>query len=289
MHHNRRGQRPETLASTAGPGLRSSSSARRPASRGFRGGWHPIRRAEAVETRGGAREDRRMTYPMMVRQSMIEKMLGPDAVSASQLARDSGISLTTLCRWRQQAMVEGMSDDKTRQKPSGKPPRRPQDWSPQERLEAVARAATLSEDELGAFLRRAGLREGHLKQWRQAMLEALDTPAERRRREHNRAQTRRIKELERELNRKDKALAETAALLALKEKPRRSGGARTTALDRGTPAGARAGRGGPGGRGAARQSVRHPRAVGPHGAAMARRTGGRRSAAGPPCGAPPTS
>jgi len=158
-----------------------------------------------------------MAYPTMVREAMIEKMLGPDGVSASQLARDSGISLTTLCRWRQQAMVEGMSDDKTRQKAPSKP-RRPQDWSPQERLEAVARAATLSEDELGVFLRRAGLREGHLNQWRRAMLEALDTPAERRRRKRNRAQTQRIKELERELDRKDKALAETAALLALKKK-----------------------------------------------------------------------
>lgn len=158
-----------------------------------------------------------MAYSATFRQKMIEKMLGPEAVSASQLARQSGVSLTTLSRWRRAARVESMSEDERKQK-SIRKPRRPQDWSPQERLEAVARAATLSEEELGAFLRREGLREGHLEQWRQAMLQALDTPAERRRRKRRSAQNRRIKELERELHRKDQALAETAALLALKKK-----------------------------------------------------------------------
>jgi hypothetical protein len=43
-----------------------------------------------------------------------------------------------------------------------------------------------------------------------------------------RAETKRIRDLEKELRRKDKALAETAALLVLKKKPRRSGGTRAT-------------------------------------------------------------
>lgn len=158
-----------------------------------------------------------MAYSLTFQEKMVEKMLGPEGMSIRELARKSGVSSSTLARWRRAAMVGDMSDGKKRQETTHKA-RRPQDWSPQERLEAVAQAATLSEEELGAFLRREGLREGHLEQWRQAMLQALDTPAQRRRRQRNSAQSRRIRELERELRRKDQALAETAALLALKKK-----------------------------------------------------------------------
>jgi len=47
------------------------------------------------------------------------------------------------------------------------------------------------------------------------------------------AESKRIRELERELRRKEKALAETAALLILKKKHNRSGGTRTTTRNRG--------------------------------------------------------
>ena len=73
-------------------------------------------------------------------------------------------------------------------------------------------ASRLSDEQLGAFLRREGLHEATLREWRAAALEALGTP------KTARAETRRVRELERELRRKDKALAETAALLVLQKK-----------------------------------------------------------------------
>lgn len=160
-----------------------------------------------------------MAYSATFKQKMIEKMLAPDAVSARQLSQRAGVSQSSLCRWRDSAMVEGMSNGKKKEGSIARPKsRRPQDWSPEQRLEAVARAASLPEEELGSFLRREGLREGHLERWRRSVLEALDTPAERRRHQKSSAQSRRIKELEFELRRKDQALAETAALLVLKKK-----------------------------------------------------------------------
>ena len=51
-----------------------------------------------------------------------------------------------------------------------------------------------------------------LQQWRDQMLVGLEPKAAKR------AETKRIQELEKELRRKDKALAETAALLVLKKK-----------------------------------------------------------------------
>ncbi len=65
-------------------------------------------------------------------------------------------------------------------------------------------------------MRRKGLHEADLKQWREAALAGLDS---RKRRSTVSAEARRIRELERELRRKDRALAEHATLLALKKRP----------------------------------------------------------------------
>ena len=58
-----------------------------------------------------------------------------------------------------------------------------------------------------------------MAQWRQAATQALAEPEERSASpQQTKQDRRRIKELERELRRKDKALAETAALLVLSKK-----------------------------------------------------------------------
>jgi len=93
--------------------------------------------------------------------------------------------------------------------------RRPQDWNAEEKLEVVMEAQGLSEEEVGAFLRRKGLHEAQLKEWREAALAALGS---RRAGSVSKAEAKRIRQLERELKRKDKALAEAAALLVLQKK-----------------------------------------------------------------------
>ena len=106
-------------------------------------------------------------------------------------------------------MGRGSWNDKRRQAPDQ--PRRPEDWSAQERMRVVIEAEGLGPAELGEFLRREGLHEATLAQWKQAATEAL-SPSNR----DPKAQ--RIAELEKQLARKDKALAETAALLLLQKK-----------------------------------------------------------------------
>jgi transposase len=87
-------------------------------------------------------------------------------------------------------------------------------------MRIVLEASRLSGDELGAFLRREGVHETELTEWREAVSEALQgrptRAAERARSEDKR----RVKKLERELVRKEKALAEAAALLVLQKKVR---------------------------------------------------------------------
>jgi len=92
----------------------------------------------------------------------------------------------------------------------GPPDRRP----PEEKLRLVLEASSLSEEGLGEFLRRNGVHEAQLQRWRETAFGALEAkPAK-----APSQQRQKIRELERELRRKDKALAEVTALLALKKK-----------------------------------------------------------------------
>jgi transposase len=152
-------------------------------------------------------------YPQELREHLVTRMLGPEGMSANALSKETGIAQTTLSRWKQAARsVASMTTE--RDAPGGATPRRPrrqQDWTPPERLRAVIEASALADADLGAWLRREGLHEATLEQWREAALRGLGAGAAR-------GEAKRVKELERELHRKDKALAETAALLVLRGK-----------------------------------------------------------------------
>ena len=121
----------------------------------------------------------------------------------------------TLSRWLKAAgTISAVSDDEEPKAPA----KRPEDWTPQSKLAAVMEAARLSDADLGAWLRRKGLTEEHLRQWREALEEGASAVFATREPRVSAESRRRVLELERELKRKDKALAETAALLVLQGK-----------------------------------------------------------------------
>ncbi len=151
-------------------------------------------------------------YSEAFRAKMVKKLASASGPSATALSQEVGVHQSTLSRWlREAARVGGMRQEK---RPQG---RRPQDWTAAEKLDAVLEAASLSEEDLGGFLRRQGLHRSQLEQWREQMLRGLEEKP-RRRSPAKTAEGRRLRELEKELRRKDAALAETAALLVLKKK-----------------------------------------------------------------------
>jgi len=160
-----------------------------------------------------------MPYSETFKRRMVQKMSGPDALSAGDLAEKEGLCQPTLSRWLRNAGKLGdMKKKNHHSEPEEKTtprPQRPQDWSLLEKLRVLVEANAMPSEDLGAYLRREGLHESQLEQWRQAAQEALEAPRPRRKQTEER---KRIKELERELRRKEKALAETAALLMLKKK-----------------------------------------------------------------------
>ena len=152
-----------------------------------------------------------MAYSIGFKTRMIQRISGPDAISARELAEQVGVPKGTLYRWLGEFAIrnEAKRNEQVTQK-------RPVVRSPIEKLRLVMEASALSQDELGEFLRRNGIHEAQLEEWRQSALSALAPPKVGRRRKSPEAK--RVEQLERELNRKDKALAEVTALLALKKK-----------------------------------------------------------------------
>ncbi len=82
-------------------------------------------------------------------------------------------------------------------------------WTVEQKVRVLADASMLDGEELTAYLEREGVKLAEYEQWRTALDEGGRDAT---------ATTKRIRLLERELARKEKALAEAAALLVLKKK-----------------------------------------------------------------------
>jgi len=145
--------------------------------------------------------------------ALLKKLLSPMTVSVAELARQEGISAWTLYTWRKEAKAGGASVPEQKNKQA-------EQWSPEARFAVVLETASLSEIELSEYCRQKGLFPEQVKTWRQACIDGqASTKAQQKvDKEQSRSDKKRIKQLERELHRKEKALAETAALLVLQKK-----------------------------------------------------------------------
>ena len=154
-----------------------------------------------------------MDYTDGFRERMVLRMAGSEGISANALSRDVGISQPTLSRWlRDAGKLDFMTKSKKSEKKRAKSVRR---WTAQERMRVVVESSGLSDSDLGAFLRREGLHSAQLEEWRKSAEKSLSPQ---RTRPQDTKEAKKIRALEKELNRKDKALAEVTALLVLKKK-----------------------------------------------------------------------
>ena len=154
-----------------------------------------------------------MEYSEAFKAKMVQKMMGPNAKAACALAKEAGMSQPTLSRWLRETGNVGDMSKKTK---TPKPKKKSKKWTELEKLRAVVEASSLSDEDLGAFLRREGIHAAQLDEWRKTAFESFNGAARSRRKTSE--ESKRIKTLERELRRKDKALAEVSALLILKKK-----------------------------------------------------------------------
>jgi len=158
-------------------------------------------------------------YAAERRESVVRRLLKPEGISIAELSRETGVSTWTLYHWRKQAIEQGETvagGSKHRGPAAASGAKR----SAAQKLSIVVESAALNEAELAEYCRRQGLYPEQVKGWRaqaeQAMAGAVVSAKELR--AALSAEKKRIKALERELRRKEKALAETAALLTLRKK-----------------------------------------------------------------------
>ena len=137
-------------------------------------------------------------YGQAYKDRIVARLLPPESSAIDLVSREVGISVATLERWRADA--------------AGSPR-----WTAVARLQAVIITAAMDEATRSAWCREQGLYPAELDAWKRDAIAGLGEPRAASAVEA-RQDRRRVKELERELHRKDKALAETAALLVLSKK-----------------------------------------------------------------------
>ena len=149
-------------------------------------------------------------YSEEFKANIIARMLPPNNVPVPQLVRETGIPKDTLYTWRSK-----------HRKAQGIAPVEPAcggELSSEEKFAVVIETASLNEAELSEYCRRKGLYPQQIQAWRNTCKQAHDPAAAKLDREQLRRQTTAIKQLQVELRRKEKALAEAAALLVLQKK-----------------------------------------------------------------------
>lgn len=139
---------------------------------------------------------------MAFKAKLVKRML--DGAGVTALARETGVKPQTLSRWLQAAHRLPLMADRHKESSQY-----PEQWRVEDKARIISEAAELSGEELGAYLRREGVHPDQLTAWRRSLQDGQDL---------DKATKRRIARLERELRRKEKALAEAAALAVLKKK-----------------------------------------------------------------------
>ena len=153
-------------------------------------------------------------YTKEFKESMLQKIFSNPERSVVSFARDANVPASTVATWvRNYKKKNGKVMGSKKQN---------KQWGAKQKFEAVLETASMNKAEKSEYCRKYGLYPSQLKEWKQDCIagcrKAPDKKYIKAAREKEQQYKKRTKALERDLNRKDKALAETAALLVLKKK-----------------------------------------------------------------------
>lgn len=131
------------------------------------------------------------------KRAILQKLC-ESTLSFRQFAIEEGIAHSTLHKWKKQYNIH---------RPEHQSIERSSDrWSSEEKFTVVLECATLSELELGEYCRRHGLYPEQVTLWKQACIQGTMKKNDQQKQSElsSKADKKRIKELERELARKDR-------------------------------------------------------------------------------------
>jgi len=146
-------------------------------------------------------------YSETFKANAVQKYWHSQPRSFSKCAKKIGIASNTLENWVRNASFKKRANMTEKKK----------NWTPTEKLQLIFQAEQLSEEKLGEFLRKNGIYEDTLREWKEECLISLGQ-SDRDTKRENQQLKKKVQKLKKEVNRKDKALAESAALLVLSKK-----------------------------------------------------------------------
>ena len=153
----------------------------------------------------------RKVYSKKLKESIFKRLAPPNAEKAPDIARETNIPVNTLYTWRTKVLKSNPISNK-----------KSSNWSSSDKFQAVLETASLSELETAKYCREKGIHVEELKNWIKQCQNANEFKYEDPKELKNnlKKEQKKSKELEKELREKEKALAETAALLVLRKKAR---------------------------------------------------------------------
>jgi transposase-like protein len=149
-------------------------------------------------------------YSEEFRASVAARLLPPNNARIADVVKETGVPKDTLYDWRaryrnKQSLSPSFSKSSNQ-------------YSADDKLAVIIETGTLNETELSEYCRSKGLYPVQIKSWKTSIVQGLMSGASKVDREHNQKQSKTIQRLEKDLARKEKALAEVAALLVLQKK-----------------------------------------------------------------------
>jgi transposase-like protein len=150
-----------------------------------------------------------MGYARAIKVSALRQVLPPSNKSILSVSKEMGIADQTIRNWINECKSGNLVLEDIESSP--------RNITAKEKYQILLEASSISEENLGSFLRERGIHSEHLTLWDQELREMV-TKKEDKKDKEIKALKKQLKDLEKELNRKEKALAEAAALLILKKK-----------------------------------------------------------------------
>ncbi len=149
------------------------------------------------------------SFSLEFKEQLISKMLQTANLNIREFSEGNGVGKSTLYAWLKSHHLETII------KPQNSNPER---WSGERKLNVIIETASLNEQELSSYCREHGLYPEQIVQWKASAIAAYESPPNRKESLLIKHEQKRNKQLSKELNRKEKALAEAAALLILRKK-----------------------------------------------------------------------
>lgn len=149
-------------------------------------------------------------YPEEFRASVAARLLPPNNASIADIVKETGVPKDTLYDWRARYRnKQGLSPLSCKSS---------NQYSADDKLAVIIETTTLNENELSEYCRCKGIYPVQIKSWKTCIVQGLMSEPSKIDREQNQKQVKTIQRLEKDLARKEKALAEVAALLVLQKK-----------------------------------------------------------------------